>query len=288
MNGKPDELKESFQQALVLPKPPEIARQAEADLQQKANRTVPDLIVLGILAGAYIAFGGLFATVALGGADALPHGVGQVLAGFVFTLGLVLVLVGGAELFTGNSLMVIPLAQQRIGGRQLLTAWGIVYAANFAGSVAIAAIALFGMVHMQGDGAVGRAALETAEAKAALGWGTSFASGILANALVCLGVWLAYSGRTTADKILAVFLPIAAFVAAGLEHSVANMFLVPYGLLVKAAGDASFWTQIGASAADFPALSLWGVFSNLLPVTLGNLVGGMLVGMAYWYVYLRG
>jgi formate transporter len=288
MSKKQEKLQETVEDALVLPKPPEIAEQAQEDLEQKASRTFLDLTILGLLAGVYIAFGGLFATVALGGAEgAMPHGMAQVVAGLVFTLGLVLVIVGGAELFTGNTLMVIPLAQRRISLQQLLSAWGIVYVANFVGSLLIALAALIAMVHMQGDGVVGQVALETADAKAALGWGESFFSGILANMLVCLAVWLAYSGRTTADKILAIILPIAAFVAAGLEHSVANMFLVPFGLMVKLSADASFWADIGASATQFPALTLWGALNNLIPVTLGNIVGGAAIGTAYWYAYLR-
>lgn len=270
---------------LIAPEPPELALEVQDALRTKSELPVAKMTMLGILAGAYIAFGGLFALVALGGANDLPHGVGQILAGGVFTLGLVLVVIAGAELFTGNTLMTGLAVTGSLSWGSLLRAWSIVYVANLVGSLLIAALALAGNVHTAGEGAVGRAALEIADSKAGLSWRAAFFSGILANMLVCLAVWMAYSGRTTTDKIIAVFLPIAAFVAAGLEHSVANMYLIPYGWSVKTFADPQFWEASGVSAGAFPSISLVGFLSNLVPVTLGNITGGSLIAVAYAFAY---
>ncbi|MGP9814266.1 formate/nitrite transporter family protein [Rhodopseudomonas sp. NSM] len=274
-------------EALVAPKPPALAEEVSEALQEKASLPLGTMSVLGLLAGGYIAFGALFATVALAGADGWPYGASQVLAGSVFTLGLVLVIVAGAELFTGNTLMAGLLVARRLTLKPMLTAWSVVYLTNFAGSLLIAIVALAAGVHLAGDGAVGRAALELAEVKSARSFGTAFASGILANMLVCLAVWIGYSARTTTDKVFAVLLPIAAFVAAGLEHSVANMYILPYGWMVKTFATAPFWEMAAIAPEAFPSVSLAGVLGNLVPVTVGNIVGGFLIASAYAFAYLR-
>ena len=269
--------------------PPEkIARSATKKGAKKASLDAPVLVVLALLAGVYIAFGGLFSTVAQAGAEgAMPFGAAQVLAGVVFSLGLVLVLVGGAELFTGNTLLVVAWAEGRTGFAPILHALGIAYVMNFVGSVAIALLVFWAGAHTAGDGAVGAAALATAESKASLGFGTALASGVAANMLVCLAVWLAFGARSAADKVLVIVPPIAAFVAMGLEHSVANMFLIPFGWMVKEFADAPFWAGAGLDPARYAALDLGGLARNLVPVTIGNVVGGVLVGAAYWFAYLR-
>ncbi len=278
----------SDQQAeFVAPKPPDLAEDVSDALLDKVKLPLLRMGVLGILAGGYIAFGGLFATAALAGAEALPHGVAQVLAGSVFLLGLVLVIVAGAELFTGNTLMSGLLVAGRLSAGPMLTAWSVVYAANLVGSLLIAVLVLAAGTHLGGDGAVGHAALKLAESKGSLGFGAAFASGILANMLVCLAVWVSYAGKTVADKVFAMLLPIAAFVAAGLEHSVANMYLIPYGWLVKTFAEPSFWQSAGLTAAAFPSVSAAGFAANLIPVTLGNIVGGFLIATAYAVAYLR-
>ena len=271
----------------VLP-PQKIAQTTTKKGVQKAGLDLPVLTVLGLLAGAYIAFGGLFATVALAGAEgALPHGVAQVLAGVVFSLGLILVLVGGAELFTGNTLLVVAWAEGRAGFAPVLWVLGLAYVTNLAGSIAIALLAFAADAHTAGDGAVGAAALSTAHDKVTLDFWTALASGIAANVLVCLAVWLAFGARSAADKVLVIVPPIAAFVAAGFEHSVANMYLIPYGWLVKELAPPEFWSQAGLDAAAYQALTLQGFAANLVPVRLGNVIGGFLVGTAYWFAYLR-
>lgn len=270
--------------------PQEMAVRAEEIGVRKANLDTLSMFALAVLAGAFIALGAIFATTVLAGAgSALPWGVSRLLAGVAFSVGLILVLVGGAELFTGNNLIVMAWASGRVRTAVLLKNWVVVYAGNFVGAFGTAMLVFVSGQYAFGGGAVGAAALATAHAKVHFGFLAAVALGTLCNALVCLAVWLTFSARTTTDRILATIPPIAAFVAAGFEHSVANMYFVPVGILIRAAAPAGFWAQIGKSAADFSDLT-WGRFlwANLLPVTIGNIVGGaVLVGAVYWFVYLR-
>jgi formate transporter len=264
-----------------------MARRAEEVGVAKAGMDAERTLTLGALAGAFIAFGAVFATVALSGSGGAPWGLTRVVAGLVFSTGLILVVVGGAELFTGNTLIVMAWASGRVGVRALLRNWALVYAGNLVGALSVAVLAYLGRVHEAGGGAFGAAALGVARTKVALGPVEAVALGILCNVLVCLAVWLSLSARTTTDRLLAVVPPVAAFVASGFEHSVANMYFVPFALLV-AAFDPAFAAAAGVSSLD-PALT-WGGFllGNLLPVTVGNVVGGAgLVGAVYWFVYLR-
>jgi formate transporter len=267
-------------------KPPEIADQISDMGETKARTGTARLVTLGTLAGVYIGFGGMFATVAAAGAEGLmPHGATRVLAGIVFSLGLVLVIAGGAELFTGNTLKVVTLAEERIGVPRLLRTWAIVWAANLVGSLILVALALGAGFHAGGDGSVAAAAVETAAAKASMPFVTVIASGILANMLVCLAVWLAAGSRSMTDTIMAIILPIAAFVAMDLEHSVANMFLIPYGLAVREFTDPSAW--MGTGAEGLLELGVLTTLRNISAATLGNIIGGAALGLAYWFVYLR-
>jgi formate transporter len=271
--------------------PAEMAEKAELGGVRKAHLDIPSCFTLSVLAGAFIGLGAVFATTVVAGTGGnVPYGVVRLLAGTVFSLGLILVLVGGAELFTGNNLIVMAWASRRVSTGLLLRNWLVVYAGNFVGSVGTALLVYLGGQHLFGAGAVGAAALATANAKTGLGFVQAVALGTLCNALVCLAVWLTLSARTVADKVLAIVPPIAAFVAAGFEHSVANMYFIPTGLFIKAGAPAAFWTHIGHVPADYPDLT-WPRFllHNLLPVTIGNIIGGaVLVGIVYWFVYLRG
>jgi formate/nitrite transporter len=247
----------------------------------KAALDAPRTFVLAVLAGAFIGLGAMFATVVTAGGADVPFGVNRLLGGVVFSLGLVLVVVAGAELFTGNNLIVMAWADRRIPLRRLLRNWGIVYAGNFVGAAATALLVFAARQYEFGDGAVGQNVLAIADAKTSLGWGQAVALGALCNALVCLAVWLSYAARSVTDKVLAVIFPITAFVAAGFEHSVANMYFLPIGLLVKGTslGDASGHPDLTWSNA---------LFGNLLPVTIGNVFGGaVMVGLVYWLVYRR-
>jgi formate transporter len=268
--------------------PPEMALACETAGAAKAGRDALALIVLGLLAGAFIALGAMFMTVVLTGTGELPWGVARLLAGLVFSLGLILVIVGGAELFTGDSLMIMACASRRITLGALLRAWSLVYMGNIAGAVGTAALVFLAGQHGFGGGAVGKTALAVASAKAALPTVQLFFLAVLCNVLVCLAVWMSFGARSTTDKIMVIVPPVAAFVAAGFEHSIANLYLLPYGLALKAWAGPEFWASIGQSAAAYPELTVGGALHNIVVATIGNLVGGsLMVGAVYWFVYLR-
>lgn len=276
----------SFNVDALVPK--EMALKAEASGVAKAALGPLRMFALAVLAGAFIALGAIFATTVTTGST-LPFGLTKLLAGFVFCLGLILVIGAGAELFTGNNLIVMAWANGKVSTWQLLRNWVIVYLGNFVGSLATAVMMLWSQQYTFANGALGQNALNIANGKVNLAFGQAIVLGILCNALVCLAVWLSMGARSTTDKILAIIFPITAFVAAGFEHSVANMYFVPMGLLVKSTASAEFWSQIGTSAAAFESLT-WGNFllHNLLPVTIGNIIGGtFMVGLVYWFIYLR-
>ena len=254
---------------------------ARAVSVKKATSSILNTLVLGVLAGAYIGFGAAMAT--LVGHDAASKvgvGVSQLLVGSVFSLGLILVVIAGAELFTGNNLMISGVLERQLGTSRMLSRWAQVYLANLLGSVLLAWILYEAGVWKMAGGAVGAKALAIASAKVKLPFAQAFFSGIGCNWLVCLAVWMAFSAKEIAGKVLVIFFPIMAFVALGLEHCVANMYFIPMGLLLK---------DTAAAGMNLEALT-WGNFllKNLLPVTLGNIAGGAIfVGSAYWLVYVR-
>jgi formate transporter len=266
--------------------PAEMARRAEFLGVRKAESPWFTLFMLAILAGAFIALGAVFAsTIATGTTGTLPFGLTKLLVGLVFCLGLILVVVGGAELFTGNNLIVMAWASGKVSTFSLLRNWVIVYLGNFVGSIGTALLVFFSRQYTFSNGAVGATALNIANGKVHLGFIQAIALGILCNALVCLAVWLTFSARSTIDKIASIIFPIAAFVAAGFEHSVANMYFIPIGLLIKLY-DTPFALSTGL---DLSGLT-WSSFllNNLLPVTIGNIIGGsVFVAAIYWSVYLR-
>jgi formate transporter len=268
--------------------PADIARRAEAVGVAKASTRLDRLVVLGVLAGAFVSLGAVFSTAVTAGPGMAP-GVRRLLGGLTFSLGLVLVVVAGAELFTGNALIVIATASRRVRVRALLRNWLIVYLANFAGAVLTTLIVYWSGLYESSASALGVRALDVAAIKTSLGTREAMLSGVLANALVCLAVWLSLSARSVADKVVAVVFPVTAFVAAGFEHSIANMYFIPAGLFIKAWAPTRFWAAAGVDAADYPTVT-WSKFllGNLLPVTIGNIVGGaLLVGLVYWFVYRR-
>jgi formate transporter len=282
--------------------PADMAAKAEQVGVRKANLQWAPMFALAVLAGAFIALGAIFATTVSAGSMAtttpdgaaafstgLTYGVVRLLSGLVFSLGLILVIVGGAELFTGNNLIVMAWANRKVSTTLLLKNWGVVYLGNFVGAVATAVLMYFTAQYKFGNGAIGLTALNTANSKCGLDFVQAIALGIMCNALVCLAVWLCFSARSTTDRILAIIPPISAFVAAGFEHSVANMYFIPIGLFIKAGAPESFWTSIHKTAGDFANLT-WDKFflNNLLPVTIGNIIGGaIMVGVVYWFIYLR-
>lgn len=267
--------------------PQEMAIRAEYIGVRKAEAPFLKTLTLSIMAGVFIALGAVFATtVAAGASGVLPFGVAKLLSGLVFCLGLILVVVGGAELFTGNNLIVMAWASGKVKTGALLHNWLIVYLGNFIGSFGTAALVFLSKQYLFGGGAVGVAALNAANSKMHLGFGQALVLGILCNTLVCLAVWLTFSARSTLDKIAAIIFPITAFVAAGFEHSIANMYFIPYAMMIRAF-DPVFAAGTGL---DLSGLT-WQAFlvNNLIPVTIGNIIGGaVLVAATYWSVFLRG
>lgn len=287
--------------------PPNMAAKAEEIGVKKVGLPALNMFVLAVLAGAFISMGAIIMTTVTAGSmsttgiaeatvsTSLPYGITRLIGGLVFTVGLVLVVVGGAELFTGNSLILMAFMSKKVKLMGLLRNWVIVYFGNFLGAVATATIAFLSGQYkfpVSGGvvkGAIGLNMLNIADFKCSLNWHEALFLGILCNALVCMAVWLTYSTRTTTDKILAIVPPITAFAAAGFEHSIANMYFIPVALMVKAWGSSEFFTAIGKTAADFKYLTVKNfLVGNLLPVTIGNIIGGaVLVGLVYWLIYLR-
>ena len=250
--------------------PAQVARLVEQVGFKKATLPALQTIALGLLAGAFIAFGALYYTVVMTNAG-LGFGPSRMVGGVAFSLGLILVVVGGAELFTGNNLIVMAWAERKITTAQLLRNWGLVYLANLVGALGTAVMVHWSDTHALGDGAVGDSAIRIAEAKVGLTFGEAFFRGVLCNVLVCLAVWLCFAAHDVASKILAIVFPISAFVALGFEHSVANMYVVPVAWL---SGDENITFQ--------------GFMRNLVPVTFGNITGGgLFVAAVYWVIYLR-
>jgi formate transporter len=259
--------------------PSEMACRAVDAGASKANCGFPRTFALGVLAGAFIAVGACFYTTVVTGIPPALIGPAKLVGGLCFSLGLILVVVGGAELFTGNVLIVMAVLSGRTRLAHLARNWAIVYAGNFVGSLLIAVLAYFAWQWKLGDGAVGATAYSIAARKLSLPFATAFCSGILCNFLVCLAVWLCYAARTVADKVLAIVFPITAFVALGFEHSVANMYFIPYGIMLSHTPGFT-----ASPTLTIPAFLL----NNLLPVTIGNIVGGgLLVGAIYWFIYIR-
>jgi formate/nitrite transporter len=269
--------------------PPQIATRIDKVATVKAQLSFTQTFLLGILAGAYIAIGAQFATLVT--SDSTLHfGLTSLIAGIVFSLGLMLVVIGGAELFTGNTLIIMGYITKRITTRELMNNWIISLLGNLVGSLTM----VFWMSqshqweffhHM-----VGAKALLIANAKVNLSFKTALARGVLCNAMVCLAVWLCFSGRSVADKVLSIVFPIGGFVASGFEHCVANMYFIPIGIVLRKNPDVvAAAEKMAGKTVNLSNLTWKGFFiDNLIPVTLGNIVGGViLVGVVFWFVYLR-
>jgi formate/nitrite transporter len=264
--------------------PAEMALKMEAVGVSKANGNIWTISLLGILAGFFIGLGAMFATLVTTDIQ-IGFGLTKLVGGIVFSLGLILVVVAGAELFTGNALMVGSRASGKIRLSQLFKNWGIVYFTNLIGSLLLVGIVFYSQFWALDGFKVGVNALSVANAKVNLAFWPAFARGILCNTLVCLAVWLCFSARSTVDKIFAILFPITAFVACGFEHSIANMYFIPMGITM--AGQAKVLEVAGLTASQVAHVNLAGFIGNLVPVTLGNIVGGTFVGSMYWLIYLR-
>ena len=264
--------------------PAEMAVKMEAVGVTKANGNIWTISLLGILAGFFIGLGAMFCTLVTTDIQ-VGFGLTKLLGGIVFCLGLILVVVAGAELFTGNALMVGSRASGKIKLSQLFQNWGIVYFTNLIGSLLLVLVVFYSQFWALDGYKVGVNALSIANAKVNLVFWPAFARGILCNTLVCLAVWLCFGARTTVDKIFAILFPITAFVACGFEHSIANMYFIPMGIAM--AGQAKVLEVAGVTASQVTNLNIAGFIGNLIPVTLGNIVGGTFVGSIYWLAYLR-
>lgn len=269
--------------------PKEIASRVETGGVTKANLNFLAKFTLSVLAGVFIAFGAALFTLVVHDAK-LSFGLAQLIGGLSFCLGLILVVVAGAELFTGNNLLVMAYVSKKITLRKLIENWVIVFLGNFLGALSLALWVYLSRQWSANSHLVGAKALLIAYTKVNLPFIVAFTRGVLCNALVCLAVWLCMGGRTTTDKILSILFPITAFVALGFEHSIANMYFIPIGLLLRGNPQVleAAMTMTG-KVNDFSGLTVQTfLVNNLLPVTLGNIVGGgLLVGLVYWFVYLR-
>lgn len=260
--------------------PEQIESKAEHVAISKANMPLIKLFVLAMFAGAFVALGAAFFTVVMGDAQ-MGFAAQRALGGLCFCLGLELVLLCGAELFTGNALMVLGKVSGKISGRGLVRNWSIVWLGNFVGALMLAALIFMSNLQGMNGGAVGDAMVSLAVGKVAPAWHTLFFKGVLCNLLLCLAVWIGFGARTTADKVLGIILPVSAFVVMGFEHCVANMFFLPMGLAARAAG-------YGAAVAGAESLTAGSMLYNLSAATLGNIAGGILiVGVGYWIAYGR-
>lgn len=284
--GRFETIMDKFPVPSLDDKGPKIIAETVAQSIGVAKATSPwiSLFVLGIMAGAYIGFGGLFAlTVTFDMDPSLGIGMKKLVTGGAFSIGLMLVVIAGGELFTGNNLMVSSVITGKVTWKNVLAKWGIVYVANFLGSILLALLFYYSGLWKTGGHALGETAVKIAAAKVNLELGEAFVRAVGCNWMVCLAVWMALASRQVIGKIFAIFFPIMGFVAIGFEHCVANMYFIPSGIIL------SSWAGLAPAGVDLSALSWSGfVFNNLIPVTIGNTIGGVVfVGLGYWGAYLR-
>lgn len=266
--------------------PAEVAKNYLTIGKNKVNTPIAKMFLLAALAGMFIAFAGVGATTA---AVSIPlASVGKLVGAMVFPGGLAMVLVAGSELFTGNNLIIIPALQKEVSWGGMLKNWIVVWIGNFVGSILVAAVCVFSHQVSLFDNGMAVSAINTAVGKCSLSFGDACLKGVACNFLVCIAVWMSFAAKDIAGKIVALYLPIMIFVLCGFEHSVANMYYIAIGLFAK--GNATYAAAATAAGADLTNLT-WGNFfiKNLIPVTIGNIIGGaILVGLVYWFCYIRG
>ncbi|MDN3653344.1 formate transporter FocA [Thalassotalea ponticola] len=266
-----------------------MAKKAEDMGVVKTNRDPLSAFALAVTAGIFIGIAFVFYIVVTTGGAALPYGIAKLIGGLAFSLGLVLVVICGGELFTSSVLTVVARASGKVSNKALFKNWLIVYLGNFAGAMMLVFLMWLTKHYTQADFMVGANYLYVANNKLHHSFVQAVALGIMCNLLVCLAIWMTFSGRTVVDKVVVIILPIAMFVAAGFEHCIANMFLIPMAILIKQNAPDSFWQQTGLDMQYYSDLT-WSMFltNNLLPVTIGNIIGGgLLVALTYWIIYLR-
>lgn len=269
--------------------PAELLIKAESIGVAKATKAPRQAFMLAITAGVFISIAFAFYTTVTTGTADVAYGLKKFMGGFAFSLGLLLVVVCGGELFTSSILTIIARANNKITTLQLAKNWAVVYAGNFVGCIFFVLLMFLAKQHLVADGAWGINAMKIAQHKLHHTFIQAVTLGILANLLVCLGVWMSFAARSITDKFIAVALPVSMFVASGYEHSIANMFMIPLGYVIANFSGPEFWLATGANPADFTDLTLSNfVFNNLIPVTIGNIIGGgVLVGLTYWAIYCK-
>ena len=271
--------------------PKDMAVKAENIGIAKAGLSAQKMIALGILAGAFIAMGANYATTVWAGLGAagVPFGLQRLAGGLVFATGLIMVVIGGSELFTGNCLIPMAWANNKVTTGAMLRNWVFVYIGNFIGSILTAYLIFLSGQHKFGGGAVGLSALGIGVAKSSLDFIPCIALAIFCNALVCMAVWMCFGARSNVDKVMVILPPISAFVACGFEHCVANMYFIPSALFIKEL-DPAYFATVAEKLKNGGEILTWGNFfvKNLIPATIGNIIGGaLMVGLMYWFVFLR-
>lgn len=269
--------------------PKAMARKAEEVGVAKINSAPLQSFILAITAGVFIAIAFVFYTTVTIGTASMPFGMARFVGGLAFSVGLILVVICGGELFTSSVLTTIARASGRVTTPQLFKNWVTVYLGNMVGTLLFVGIIWLAQQHQLGGGAWGVNAMKIAQSKLQHGFGQAVALGLLCNLMVCLAVWMTFSCRSATDKIMVMILPVAMFVACGFEHSIANMFMIPMGIVIHSFASPEYWATVGYTAADFADLTVANfVLKNLIPVTLGNIIGGgFLVGMTYWVIHRR-
>ncbi|ELR64759.1 Formate efflux transporter [Photobacterium marinum] len=270
--------------------PPQMAEKAAEIGVGKATKDPIKSLLLAVTAGMHIGIAFVFYTTVTTGAGDMAWGMSRFVGGLAFSLGLILVVITGGELFTSSVLTLVARASGKISWKSLWLNWGVVYIGNLIGALLLVGIMLVSKQYMSADGGLGINTMEIAQHKLHHSFFQAVALGIMCNVLVCVAVWMTFSGRTLTDKIIVMVLPVAMFVSAGFEHCIANMFQVPMAIGIKNLASPEFWQMSGMNPADFADLTLSNfILNNLIPVTIGNIIGGgVFVGMGYWIIYLRG
>ncbi|MEX0445988.1 formate transporter FocA [Xenorhabdus sp. SGI246] len=270
--------------------PAVMAQIADDNGVYKVNKHLAVTYLSAIMAGVFISIAFVFYITATTGTFSIPYGLAKLIGGICFSLGLMLIIIFGVDLFTSTVLTIVSKATGRITWSQMLKNWINVYIGNLIGALFFVTLMWHSGQHTAASGFWGLNVLQVADHKMHHTFIEALCLGILANLMVCLAVWMSYAGRSLIDKLFALILPISMFVASGFEHSIANMFLIPFGIVIKEFAPAEFWEKIGTTPEQFPQLTVSNfITDNLLPVTIGNIIGGsILVGLTYWFIYLRG
>jgi formate transporter len=268
--------------------PEEMARKAEALGIAKVSKPLLQSFYLAIMAGVFIAIAFVFYTTVTTGSEGMPYGLIKFVGGIAFSLGLILVVVCGGELFTSSTLTLIARANKHISTSQVLRNWVVVYVGNAFGALFLVLLIWLAQQHLVNNGAWGMNAMSIAQHKIHYSFTQAVVLGMLCNMMVCLAIWMAFACKSVTDKVIVMLLPISMFVASGFEHCIANLFMVPMGIVIRTFASAEFWSLAHSSPELFNDLTLSNfIVNNLIPVTIGNIIGGALVGLAYWQIYLR-